>query len=751
MKEEINQPSGSRAFQGVSNLQSFNVFEEFSKPALLDMAARMHPITLKRGDTLFAQGEDAESMYIIIEGRLQAISKPLGSKNIIMTEMGAGVPVGEMALLVGGKRNASVVALTDSKLAELTKEDFEEILAKYPEIRIQLLKVILDQLRRSMLARVLPEYFGEMNETAFKYIESQLEWIYVKQGQALYRKDDTADSLYILINGLLHVVEEEDGKPDRLVGVIPWGEIAGEAALLTDEKRTAAVYAARDSDLVKLSKPAFVRISEKYPQVMMTITRTLIYRFINKGKRMLPRNTAVNIVILPAAAGVPLTDFTLRLEAALAVYGSVSLLTAGKIEKLFNKKGIAQTDDNETWSPGFSAWLTEVESIHSFVIYQADPTASPWTRRCLSRADKVLILADAAASPEPGVIERELLRFDSKGVSSSKILILLHANDNNIPTDTAAWFNDRQVQRHYHICWNKKKDFERLARIICDRAIGLALGGGSAKGIAHIGVIRALEEAGIPIDMVGGTSMGAIIGAKYAMGCDYKTILEMMRKIFIDINPFNDYTLPIISLLRSRKIDSLGKLAYGDTEIEDLWVNFFCVASNLTTSKLIVYRRGPVWQAVRASSSMPGVLTPVLNKGEIFVDGGVINNLPGDIVRRQCGVVIAAEVDPNLNLSFQADSIPSPWKIFWSKVLPFKKPIKVPNILDIMMSTLLTGSLMAADNVKHDADLILTPPVAEIGLFDFKKMDKTAEIGYRYTKKVLDKLDEKTREKLMMK
>jgi predicted acylesterase/phospholipase RssA/CRP-like cAMP-binding protein len=577
-----------------------------------------------------------------------------------------------------------------------------------------------------------------------------LEWIHVKQGQVLYRKNDTADSLYILINGLLNVIEEEDGKPDKLVGVIPWGEIAGEAALLTDEKRTASIYAARDSDLVKLSKPAFERISEKYPQVMMTITRTLIYRFINKGKRAMQRNIALNIVVVPAAPGIPLTEFTHKLEAALAAYGSVSMLTAGKIEKLFNKKNIAQTGDNETWSPGFSAWLTEVESIHSFVIYQADYTATSWTRRCLSRADKVLILADAAAPPQPGVIEREMLRFNSKGASSSKILIILHAN-NNTPINTAAWLDERHVQRHYHICWNMKKDFDRLARILCGRAIGLALGGGSAKGIAHIGVIRAIEEAGIPIDMVGGTSMGAIIGAKYAMGCNYETILKMMRKIFIEINPFNDYTLPIISLLKSRKIDYLGKLAYGDTDIEDLWLNFFCVASNLTTSKLIVYRRGPLWQAVRASSSMPGVLTPVLKKGEIFVDGGVINNLPGDIVRRQCGVVIAAEVDPNLNLSFHADNIPSPWKIFWSKIIPFKKPIKVPNILDIMMSTLLTGSLMAANNVKHDADLILTPPVAEIGLFDFKKMEKTAEIGYRYTKTILDRLDEKTRKKLMMK
>lgn len=746
----MNEDEKLAGFQGVSSLESINVFEEFSKGVLLDMAARMRPVTLNEGEILFSQGDNAESMYIVIDGRLQMVVEPEEGKRIVVMEMGAGVPVGEIALLIGGKRNSSVFALNETKLAELTMDDFEEILGKYPEIRVQLLRVLLNRLRRSLLAKVLPEYFGEMNEATFNFIESQFEWVHVKRDQVLYRKGEKADCLYILINGLLNVVEEEAGKPARLVGVIPWGEIAGEAALLTDEKRSATIYAARDSDLVKLSKPAFERICEKYPQVMMTISRILIYRLENVGKRAVQRNVAVNIAVVPAAPDVPVTEFADKLTNALNNHGYTFLLTAEKIDKLFAKKGIARITGDDPRSPGLSAWLTETEALNSFVIYRAEETVTPWTRRCLSRADKVLIVGEAGASPELGVIESELLKNDNKSISSGKILILLHRHSTSIPSGTAEWLNKRNVQRHYHIRWERQEDFDRLARILSDRAIGLALGGGSAKGIAHIGVIRAFEEAGIPIDMIGGTSMGAIIGAKYAMGGDYESILEMAHKIFLDINPFSEYTLPIISLLRSRKIEYMGKLAYGDTDIEDLWLNFFCVSSNLTTSKLRVYRRGQVWKAVRASSALPGVVTPVIQDGEIYVDGGVINNLPGDIVRRQCGVVVVAEVDPNLNLSFQIDTIPSPWKVFWSRVLPFKKPIKVPNILDIMMSTLLTGSVMAANNVKQDADLILIPPVAEIGLLDFKKMKKTAEIGYQYTKEILEKLDDQTRKKLLI-
>jgi predicted acylesterase/phospholipase RssA len=355
----------------------------------------------------------------------------------------------------------------------------------------------------------------------------------------------------------------------------------------------------------------------------------------------------------------------------------------------------------------------------------------------------VLLVADADASPTPGVIESELLGVDSKGITPGKVLVLLHPEYTVIPSGTSKWLDARDLETHCHVRWNKKEDFKRLARILSKRAVGLALGGGAAKGIAHVGVIRALEEAGIPIDMIGGASMGSIIGAKYAMGRDYQTLLSLCKKIFIEINPFNEYTLPIISLLKSKKLRDMGKVAYGDTQIEDLWINFFCVSTNLTTSELVINRRGPVWRAVRTSSAVPGMIKPVLHNRELFVDGGVINNLPGDIIRQECGVLIVVDVNPKLDLSVKLLEIPSPWKVLWSKIVPFTKSIQVPNILDILLSAVLTGSYMTATSVKQVADMSLTPPVNEVGFLDFKNMEKTAEIGYRYTMEVLENLDDK--------
>ena len=193
--------------------------------------------------------------------------------------------------------------------------------------------------------------------------------------------------------------------------------------------------------------------------------------------------------------------------------------------------------------------------------------------------------------------------------------------------------------------------------------------------------------------------------------------------------------------MKGRKLDRMGKVAFGDSYIEDLWLNFFCVSSNLSRSEAKVHRRGLVRDSVRASSSIPGVIAPVFIEGEVYVDGGVINNLPGDILRRHCGCVIVVEVSPNLDLNVDTNEVPSPWKILWSRIIPFRKRIEAPSILDIMFSTVLTGSFMAAKSVKSRADLSLTPPLKEIGFLDFKKMREAAEIGYNYTKEILEKLE----------
>ena len=220
------------------------------------------------------------------------------------------------------------------------------------------------------------------------------------------------------------------------------------------------------------------------------------------------------------------------------------------------------------------------------------------------------------------------------------------------------------------------------------------------SGLAHIGVIRALREAGVPIDLIGGTSMGALIGAQPALGWDDATMLAINLKSFVQTKPvtLRDYTVPVYSLIRGRRLEQDLMSRYGDTCIEDLWIGFFCVSSDLTRARAKVHRDGPIWKAVRASIALPGVFEPVVDGKHLLVDGAVLNNLPADVMRQLGGGwVIAVDVSPERDLEVRTDRLPEPWKVVLGWLLPFARPPEHPNIVDLMMRTTLLGSVEKID------------------------------------------------------
>ncbi|MDP3177130.1 MAG: patatin-like phospholipase family protein [Spirochaetaceae bacterium] len=153
-----------------------------------------------------------------------------------------------------------------------------------------------------------------------------------------------------------------------------------------------------------------------------------------------------------------------------------------------------------------------------------------------------------------------------------------------------------------------------------------------------------------------------------------------------------------------------------------------------------MHEDGPVWLAARTSSSLPGIMVPVIHDGVVHVDGGVVNNLPGDVMRNRAGIVIVVDVDSRENMNAGFREFPSPWKILRNRILPWMKPITSPTVAEIMMATIMTGCRKSADAVKEDADLSLSPPVQGIGILDFKALEETAQAGYEYALGMIDKL-----------
>src|SRR5262249_17605392 len=161
-------------------------------------------------------------------------------------------------------------------------------------------------------------------------------------------------------------------------------------------------------------------------------------------------------------------------------------------------------------------------------------------------------------------------------------LLLLHPSGGaqNLPEHFAV--RSGVFESHHHVRSGNIADIQRLSRFIAGRAVGIVLAGGGARGFAHIGILKALMESGVPFDHLGGTSMGAIIAAGMAAEWTIEELTERVRAAFVEVNPLSDYTLPLIALVRGKKVSNLLRENFGDVRIEELPKPFFCVSSDLT-------------------------------------------------------------------------------------------------------------------------------------------------------------------------
>ena len=417
---------------------------------------------------------------------------------------------------------------------------------------------------------------------------------------------------------------------------------------------------------------------------------------------------------------------------ALAQAGTVLHLSSARLAQLSVVERASQLgEDHPAWRR-FANWLEQAETEHDFVVFEADAELNAWTRRCLRHSDHSLVVARAVDAPEPSVLERALFDHGREGRLGARVsLVLVHPASARLPSGTSAWLQARSfVQRHHHVQAERAGDVERIGRLLAGRGVGLTLGGGGARGFAHLGVIRAMQELGLPIDYVGGTSMGSIMAGQYAMGLSLEEAFEINGRIAAS-RPFREFTLPVFSVMRSRRIDESARMSFGDVEIEDLWTPFFCISANLTRAEMIIHERGPLWRATRASGSLPGIALPVVEGQNLLVDGGIINNLPGDIMRKRCGgAVIAVDVSPEEDVSITRAGFPSPWAVLWSRIFPFRKPIDAPSINEILMRTLMLGSASRTNQVRREVDAYLRPPIGRFGMLEFESMKAIADVGY---------------------
>ena len=585
----------------------------------------------------------------------------------------------------------------------------------------------------------LCDLFSDIDPALLQSISSELQLVNLPRGEVLVRQGEPAGCMYSIVSGQVRLVVDGEDGTEKLLTELRSGDTVGVVDLIDGQPRMATVRATRDTKLVQVSEAGFRRLVcgnvgalEKVNKIMARSLRSLT----NPEQSI---SATRMIAIFDSADPTAGFDFSQKLCDSLAKFGKVLYLSQERFQRIYRRPFHADSR--------YAAWLGDLEAEYDFIVLQAGQP-SEWAEHCARQADRILTVCRAWLAPELSILEKQLFDQRIGGKTPQVELVLLHQESSRTFTGTAAWLSGREVLRHHHIRVQVAGDIHRVARILAGRAIGLTLGGGGARAFAHIGIIRAIEEAGIPIDMICGVSMGAILGGQYAMGWDWQEMIRMNRKVLAGNKLNRDFTLPLISLTSGRRLRHALRTFFGETAIEDLWLNYFCTSCNLTTSELVIHRSGRLWISINASNSIPVLLPAVVSDGHMLVDGGILNNQPGDLMKQACsGPVIVVCVSPKREVLVDEafTEMPSSWQVLRSRLNPFKPSIKVPGIPATMMRALMVASNRKSREVEQEAEFYLRPPIDRFRLDNLDRMEEIADVGYQYAKEEIRKWKESDR------
>jgi lysophospholipid hydrolase len=699
-----------------------------------ELAEEFNLVDLRDKEVLVHKGDSDRICYLVLSGRLLASGNNEWGESRALFDVNAGESVGEMALLSQDLAFATLSASGDTQVAALTHQAFTRFSAAHPQAAPLVIASLRQRLQRQRLAMAL--YLGGLYDKGSpavrRDLESGLEMFALYGGEVLFRQGEPGDFLCVVVSGRLRVVVSDSDGIESDVAELGSGEIVGEMAVVGNQSRSATVIAVRDCELAKLTKAAYEHFASRHPLPAVEMVSRKLAERLRETTAGIRRTRGISTVaIIPAQAAAPATEVAEALARALTTFGSTLHLSSTRVDEHFGGEGIAQTWERSGGNFRVAEWLSRQEIEHSYVLYQADPHLSPWTERCIRQADHIIVVADSEADPAPGEIETELLHHGDTRPAAPQWLALVHRQGN--PSGTKRWLEVRNVERHFHVRPGDAASFERLARLITNRAVGLTLGGGFARGLAHVGVFRAFEDLGVAIDAMGGASMGAMVGALWAMGWDRERIIAETSEACSEV--FGDLTFPFIAFKTGRKFSGAVRKLFGEIQIEDLWMPYFCISANLNRSELKFHTQGSLAKAILAATRAPGVFPPIVYEGELHIDGGVINNVPVDLMKGFCneGITVGVDVSPphELNAIQDYGDRVSGWSTFWRRCSPFSsRYVYTPSILLVMIRTLEYTGISNKSLRIGFADIYIYPELLKFKRTDFHLVAGIAQAGY---------------------
>ena len=712
-------------------LRMAEVLTSLISPRMLKLDHALEWIHLSASETLFNQNDPAKGIYVILNGRLRQLrrSKDLFHSHnqndkdentlIPISELAQGKSFGEVEVLTAMNRMSTIVAVRDSELVRIPRSLFGILSLEQPSIMFRISRLVARKILDANLSLDIPTKITRDNGYKYDYnltIPSTNATLHTHNSHSI--QNSTSKKTNYRTITVLPVTEGLPVESFAMRLVQAFKQVG--CNTIGVNQRNALSHLGRHAfdRLAKLKQSGyFAELEEMY--------QTVVY-IADSPVNSSWTNTCISqgdcILLLADATDEPLI---------------------GEYEKLLNKSGTtARTElillhPERYVEPGStSKWLVDRDWIHSHHHIQL----------VVNPLDSVTGIKSTNINNGPlGLVDKLIQTEFSKKTQENISKFVPDLIKSRVESFSQKL---RKRKRHYYTSVHSyKSDFLRLARILSGQAIGVVLGGGGARGLSHLGVLQAIEEQGIPIDLIGGTSMGAFVGGLYAKDYDVVPIYGRLKSFSGRLSSIwrmiGDLTWPVTSYTTGHEFNRGIWKAFGDTRIEDFWIQYYCNSTNITESIQEIHSFGYAWRYIRASMSLAGLLPPLEENGSMLLDGGYVDNLPvHEMKARGCNTVFAVDVgsvDDRTPVNY-GDSLNGFWILFnrWN---PFSRHPNIPTMAEIQARLAYVSSVNALEKTKHIPGVIYTrPPIENFATLDFGKFEEIYKTGINYGRDFLNEL-----------
>lgn len=554
----------------------------------------------------------------------------------------------------------------------------------------------------------------QLSHEKSKELAEKITQLQLQPGEILFHQGDESQHAFLLISGRLKAYSVQSDRSNEHVGWILPGETVGEMGLLSGRPRSLSIKSVQHSTLLRLDSGL---INQLPKEAILRFFQSLNLRAHSTIKKFYHNETDPEILtLIPLTKGINIRDFAFHLFENWPAKHPVAFIEEGRV--LFSKNDEKEVD--------FEFPIQKIHLINPKKL-AADQISSANADRMIFVADsnnfnfKDLKAIDLASLPGLQDLPKELVLIHPKEIANSTKFI--EAID---------------CVRHFHIRNFHVEDCQRVARFFAGCPTGIALGGGGVRGWVHIGALKALSDFGCPIDAIGGTSAGAIMGALWMISKSHEHFIEIFTRLLkIAGNQLSiaNFTFPVVSLLNCRRWNNALKDAYGEALIEDFPIPYHCVSCNFISESQAVHFRGSAWKWIRASSSIPGLFPPLSDGDDLYIDGGVLNNLPVDVMKNYLGPggrVVAIDISSSAPPSkpYYCPNEVSPFVALRLKKSAALENKILPSLVSTFVKSLMMGAQSKTQANSRAADLLIQPNLGVTDMLSTDQQDYLIKSGY---------------------